>query len=135
MWQEFKKFALRGNVIDMAIGIIIGTAFSKIISSLVKDILMPPVGFFLGGTDFSNLALTVGHNRTTNNTVTINYGLFFNTVLDFFIIALIIFFIVKAINRAMPPKPVVSPIKCPLCLMEVPKGAHRCCHCTGEIKG
>lgn len=99
MLQEFKKFAIKGNMLDMAIGIIIGAAFSKIISSLVADIIMPPIGFLLGGIDFSHFSLTIKAATETSEAVTINYGVFINTVVDFIIIACAIFFVISQINK------------------------------------
>jgi len=101
MAQEFKAFAMRGNVVDMAVGIIIGGAFGKIVSSFVGDVLMPPIGLALGGVDFSNLALTLQEATADSEAVTLNYGVFINTVLDFLIIAFAIFMVVKAMNTAM----------------------------------
>mgnify|MGYP005840978033 CR=1 FL=1 len=112
--KEFKEFAVRGNVVDMAIGIIIGGAFGKIVSSFVADVVMPPIGVLLGGVDFSNLSLTVREASETAEAVTINYGKFINTVIDFVIIAFVIFVAIKAMNRmkrkeeekpAAPPAP------------------------------
>lgn len=99
MLQEFKKFAIKGNIIDMAVGIIIGVAFGKIVSSFVADIIMPPIGILLGGVDFSNLVITLNQATETAAAVTINYGVFINTVIDFIIIAFAIFIVVKQINR------------------------------------
>lgn len=99
MLQEFKKFAIKGNIIDMAVGIIIGVAFGKIVSSFVADIIMPPIGILLGGVDFSNLVITLKQATETAAAVTINYGVFINTVTDFIIIAFAIFIVVKQINR------------------------------------
>lgn len=114
MLQEFKKFAMRGNVVDMAVGIIIGGAFGKIVSSFVADVIMPPIGLLLGGMDFSSLAITLKEATETTAAVTINYGSFLNTVIDFLIIAWAIFMVIKAMNSmkkkeeakpAAPPKP------------------------------
>ena len=99
MLQEFKKFAIKGNLIDMAVGIIIGTAFGKIVSSLVADIIMPPIGVLLGGIDFSQLAITLKKATADAQAVTLNYGLFINTVLDFIIIAFSIFIVIKQLNK------------------------------------
>jgi large conductance mechanosensitive channel len=99
MLQEFKKFAIKGNIMDMAVGIIIGVAFGKIVSSFVADIIMPPIGILLGGVDFSNLVITLKQATETIAAVTINYGVFINTVIDFIIIAFAIFIVVKQINR------------------------------------
>ncbi len=111
MLKEFKEFAMRGNVVDMAVGIIIGAAFGKIVSSLVNDVIMPPIGMLMGGMDFSNLALALGEGEQA---ASINYGVFINTVLDFLIVAIAIFMVIKAMNSlkkkeeakpAEPPKP------------------------------
>jgi len=115
--QEFKKFAMRGNVMDMAIGIIIGAAFGKIISSIVGDVIMPPIGLLLGGVDFSNLAITLKQGSEGVEPVLLKYGVFINTVIDFLIIAFVIFMVVKGINSmkkkeeekpAAPPAPTKS---------------------------
>ena len=100
MLQEFKKFAMRGNVVDMAVGVVIGGAFGKIVTSFTNDVLMPPVGLFTGGADFSQLALTLKEKTAEAAAVTVNYGVFINTVLDFLIIAFAIFLVVKAMNSA-----------------------------------
>ena len=114
MMAEFKKFAMRGNVVDMAVGIVIGAAFGKIVSSLVKDILMPPIGILMGGVDFSNLAVVLKEATEEAEAVTLNYGVFIQTVVDFVIIAFAIFMVVKLMNNlkkkeeaapAAPPKP------------------------------
>lgn len=99
MLKEFKKFAIGGNVMDMAVGIIIGTAFGKIVSSLVTDIIMPPIGVLLGGVDFSNLKILLKQSTDSSNAITLNYGLFINTIIDFIIIAFCIFIVVKQINK------------------------------------
>ncbi|HOL35858.1 MAG TPA: large-conductance mechanosensitive channel protein MscL, partial [bacterium] len=96
--REFKEFAMRGNVVDMAIGIIIGAAFGKIVSSLVADVIMPPIGVILGGVDFSNLAITIKHATVNSPAVVIGYGRFIQTLVDFIIIAFALFFVVRAIN-------------------------------------
>lgn len=99
MVKEFREFAMRGNVVDMAVGIIIGASFGKIVSSLVSDVIMPPIGVVLGGADFSNLAITISEKTVEAEAVKIQYGMFINTVLDFTIVALCIFMIIKAMNR------------------------------------
>ena len=99
MFEEFKKFAIKGNVIDLAVGIIIGTAFGKIVSSLVADIIMPPIGVLLGGVDFSNLVITLKKATETSAAVTLNYGIFINSIINFVIIAFAIFILVKQINK------------------------------------
>ncbi len=99
MFQEFKKFAIKGNAIDMAVGIIIGAAFGKIVSSLVSDVVMPPIGVLLGGVDFSNLSVTLKKATDTTEAVLLNYGSFINTVIDFVIIAFVIFILIRQINK------------------------------------
>ena len=99
MLQEFKKFAIKGNVMDMAVGVIIGAAFGKIVSSVVADIIMPPIGILLGGVDFSELSITLKKATETAEAVTINYGVFVNAVIDFVIIAFVIFIVIKQINK------------------------------------
>jgi len=131
MLKEFKEFAMRGNVMDMAVGIIIGGAFGKIVSSLVNDLIMPPIGLVLGGVDFRDLALTLKAATADTPAVSLNYGVFVNTVIDFLIIAAAIFLLVRTMNRFF--KKEVPPPKtrdCPECLMPVPLGARRCGHCT-----
>jgi large conductance mechanosensitive channel len=144
MLKEFKNFALRGNVLDLAIGIIIGGAFGKIITSLVNDIIMPPIGLLLGKVDFSNLYLNLSGKPFANladaqaaGAATINYGLFLNTIIDFLIVAFIIFLIIRQVNRltvkpAAPAEPTTR--ECPYCYTEIPVKASRCPHCTSELK-
>jgi len=112
MFQDFKKFALKGNVVDMAVGVIIGAAFGKIVTSLVNNIIMPPIGLALAGIDVSDLMITLKKATKTADAVTIDYGLFINTVLDFFIISVVIFIVVKQLNRLKKEevaKPVATP--------------------------
>ncbi len=146
MWQEFKKFVMRGNVLDLAIGVIIGGAFGKIVTSFVNDILMPPIGALLGKVDFSNLFISLSGQKYASlaaaqeaGAATINYGLFFNTVLDFVIVALVIFLIIKQVNRMKreePAAPVAPTIKpCPYCFTDIPIKATRCPHCTSQLEG
>jgi large conductance mechanosensitive channel len=144
MLKEFKEFALRGNVIDLAIGIIIGGAFGKIITSLVNDIIMPPIGLLLGKVDFSNLYINLSGKPFANlkdaqaaGAATINYGLFLNTVIDFLIVAFIIFLIIRQINRltVKPTAPAApSTRECPYCFTQVSVKASRCPNCTSELK-
>jgi len=142
MLKEFKEFAMRGNVVDMAVGIIIGAAFGKIITSLVNDIIMPPIGLLLGGVDFSNLYLNLSGGSYASlaeakaaGAATINYGAFLNTVIDFIIVAFAIFLVVRAINRMKrQPAPAEPTTKeCPFCLSEIPVKATRCPFCTSEL--
>jgi large conductance mechanosensitive channel len=144
MLKEFREFALRGNVLDMAIGIIIGAAFGKIITSFVNDILMPPIGLLLRSVDFSNLFLSLSgqpyatlEEAQAAGAATINYGLFINTVLDFVIVAFVVFLFVRQVNRMRRQEeaPPAEPTKeCPYCLSAVPLKATRCPHCTSELE-
>jgi len=144
MLKEFKEFVMRGNVLDMAIGIIIGASFGKIVSSLVNDVLMPPLGLILGNVDFSNLFINMSGKSYASvaeakaaGAATLNYGLFLNTVVDFMIVAFAIFLLVRQVNRlrsARPPAPAGPPTKqCPYCLTSIPLVATRCSHCTSVL--
>ena len=124
MMQEFKSFAMKGNVVDMAVGIVIGGAFGKIVSSFVKDVLMPPVGLLLGGVDFSKMAVTLKEAAGDAEAVTLNYGVFANTVLDFVIVAFAVFMVIKAMNSAKKkeeeaPKPPPEPSREEVLLTEI----------------
>ena len=141
--REFKEFAVRGNVVDLAIGIIIGAAFGKIVTSFVNDILMPPIGKLLGGFDFSNLFINLSGKSVTSlaeakaaGIATINYGVFLNTLIDFTIVAAAVFILVRQINRLKKAEPAAAPAtkECPYCLNAVPVKATRCGHCTSELK-
>jgi large conductance mechanosensitive channel len=143
MLKEFKAFAMRGNVMDMAVGIIIGAAFGRIITSLVSDIIMPPIGLALGHVDFASLFINISGTSYPTlaaakaaNAATINYGTFLNTVIDFLIVAFVIFMIVRQINRWDKPAPVAAPTTkdCPYCLSAIPLKATRCPNCTSELK-
>ena len=144
MLKEFKEFAVKGNVLDMAVGIILGVAFGKIVTSLVEDIIMPPVGLLLGRVEFSSLffSLTGKHFDTlaaakASGAPTINYGLFLNNILNFFIVAFAIFLLVRQVNRFRrqqeSPVSVPSTRECPYCLSSIPLRATRCACCTGEL--
>lgn len=142
MLKEFKEFAMKGNVLDMAIGVIIGGAFGKIVTSLVSDVLMPPLGLVLGKVDFSSLFLNLSGAPQPSlaaakaaGAPTVNYGVFLQTVLDFIIIAFVIFLIVKQVNRLKTPAaPAVPTTKdCPLCLSTIPIKATKCAHCTSSV--
>lgn len=137
MIKEFKEFAMRGNVLDMAIGIIIGASFGKIISSLVNDVIMPPIGLLMGKVDFSDLALTLMNKTAEAEAVTIKYGVFINTVIDFVIVAFAIFILIKQVNRfkkkeeAPPSAPTTR--DCPKCFSAIHISATRCPNCTSEL--
>ncbi len=146
MLKEFKEFALRGNVVDMAVGIIIGGAFGTIVSSLVANVLMPPIGLAMGGVDFSNLFVVLKEGSAASpyatvasaqeaGAVTLNYGLFLNAVISFLIVALALFFVIRAMNALKKPAPAAAPTTkdCPRCAMGVPLKATRCPHCTSEL--
>jgi len=143
MLKEFKEFAMRGNVLDMAVGIIIGAAFGRIVTSLVNDVIMPPIGLILGRVDFSSLFLNISgtHYPTLSaakaaGAATINYGTFLNTVIDFVIVAFVIFLIVRQVNRWQKPAPAAAPTtkECPYCHTSIPIQATRCPNCTSEIR-
>jgi large conductance mechanosensitive channel len=145
MLKEFKEFVMRGNVLDMAVGIIIGAAFGRIVSSVVNDIIMPPIGLVLGHVDFSNLFINLSGTHYDSladakkaGAAVMSYGAFLNTVIDFLIVALVIFLLVKQVNRMMKPQPapVAPPTKeCPYCISGgIPLKATRCPHCTGELQ-
>ena len=142
MLKEFKEFAVKGNVLDMAVGIIIGAAFGKIVTSLVNDVVMPPLGKLMGGVDFSNLFVNLGSESYPSlaaaqeaGAATINYGVFINTLLDFLIVAFAIFMLVKAMNRLKTEEPPKAPDTktCPECLSEIPLSARRCKFCTSQV--
>ncbi|MEN6559692.1 MAG: large-conductance mechanosensitive channel protein MscL [Acidobacteriota bacterium] len=132
MFKEFKEFAMRGSVLDMAVGIILGGAFGAIVSSLVNDVLMPPIGLLLGRVDFSKLSLAL------SDTVSLNYGRFINTIITFVIVAFCLFLVIRAMNRlqkkAEAPAPAPTTKDCPYCATAVPIRAVRCPHCTSELK-
>jgi len=129
--KEFKTFAMKGNVVDMAVGIIIGGAFGKIVSSVVSDVIMPPIGVLLGGVDFSSLAINIQEATDTAAAVSINYGAFINTVIDFIIVAGAIFFIIKIMNKAKQEEPKEK--NCPLCLSLIPTRASKCKFCASNL--
>ena len=143
MLKEFKEFAMKGNVLDMAVGIIIGAAFGRIVTSLVNDVIMPPIGLILGHVDFSSLFLNISGTSYPTlaaakaaNAATINYGMFINDVLDFLIVAFVIFLIVRQVNRWNKPAPVAAPTTkdCPYCATAIPVKAVRCPNCTSEVR-
>ncbi|HVN95502.1 MAG TPA: large-conductance mechanosensitive channel protein MscL [Syntrophorhabdaceae bacterium] len=148
MIKEFKEFVMRGNVIDMAVGIIVGAAFGTIVKSLVDDIIMPPIGLVLGNIDFSNLFLVLKAGKTPGpyetlaaakaaGAVSINYGFFANTVISFLIVAFAVFILIKNVNRLKrQPEPAQPTTReCPFCISMIPIRASRCPQCTSDLKG
>ena len=148
MWKEFKEFAVRGNVVDMAVGIIIGGAFGTIAKSLVNDVIMPPIGLLLGGIDFANLYIPLKSGDPSGpyasladaqaaGAVSINYGVFINNVVSFLIVAFVVFLLVRAMNRLKQAEeaPAAAPTTkdCPYCMSIIPIKATRCPHCTSEL--
>ena len=145
MLKEFKEFIMRGSVVDLAIGVVIGAAFGKIVTSFVEDILMPPIGLALGGADFSNLFINLSGKDYPSvaaakaaGAATLNYGIFLNNVINFVIIAFAIFLLIKQINRMQRPAPTTAAApttkECPHCLSTIPVKATRCPHCTSELR-
>ena len=140
MLKEFRDFAARGNVIDLAVGVIIGAAFGKVVTSAVNDLIMPPIGMALGRVDFSNLFVALNGASYTSlaeakgaGAPTVNYGIFFNTALEFLIVAFAVFLLVKQVNRLKGPV-VIDTRDCPFCLSKIPLKATRCPACTSEVK-
>ena len=143
MYKEFKEFIMRGNVVDLAVGVVIGAAFGKIVTSFVEDILMPPIGSALGGVDFSNLFINLSSPKYQTlaeaqkaGAPTINYGLFFNNVISFLIVAFVVFLIIKQMNRfrRATDEPLRATDKaCPYCITTIPLAATRCPHCTSML--
>jgi large conductance mechanosensitive channel len=149
MLKEFKEFAIRGNVIDMAVGIIIGAAFGTIVNSLVQDVIMPPIGLLLGNVDFSNIFAVIKEGKVAGpyasvaaaksaGAVTINFGVFVNTIISFILIAFAVFLLVRTINRMRreeeAPPPVPTTKECTYCFSNIPIKATRCPNCTSELK-
>ena len=147
MIKEFKEFAMRGNVVDMAVGIIIGAAFGSIVQSLVADVIMPPIGFVLGNVDFSDLFITIRDgvalagpyvslaDAQKAGAVTINYGMFINKIISFLIVAFAVFMLVRGMNKMIKKEqPPVTTKDCPYCFTAIPLKALRCPHCTSEVK-
>src|SRR6266508_2020845 len=142
MLKEFKEFVMRGNVVELAVGVVIGAAFGKIVTSFVGDVLMPPIGLVLGKADFSNLFVNL--SGTPYPTVaaakaagapTLNYGAFLQAIVDFLLVAFAVFLLIKQVNRLFPPAaPAATTRPCPLCLSNIPLKATRCAHCTSEVK-
>jgi len=149
MFKEFKEFAVKGNVVDMAVGIIIGAAFGTIVNSFVNDLIMPPVGLLLGNVDFTSLFMVLKEGKVAApyasladakaaGSVTLNYGVFINTIISFLIVAFAVFLVVKNVNRLKreeqaPAEPTTK--ECPFCLSAIPVKAVRCGHCTSDLKG
>jgi len=143
MFKEFKEFALKGNVLDLAIAVIMGAAFGAVVNSIVNDIIMPPIGVLLGNVNFSDLFINLSGGSYASlaaakeaGAATINYGVFINQVINFLIVAFVMFLLVKQINRLKKPAPVVEPAtkECPYCLSKIPAKATRCAYCTQEVK-
>jgi large conductance mechanosensitive channel len=145
MLKEFKEFAMKGPVVELAVGVIIGAAFGKIVSSLVDDVIMPPIGRILGNVDFANLFINLSDKDYPSvaaakaaGAATLNYGLFINAVINFLIIAFVLFLIIRQINALTAPKPAPAaapPTKdCPHCLSAIPLKATKCAHCTADLK-
>jgi len=141
--QEFKEFAARGNVVDLAVGLIMGAAFGKVVSSLVADMLMPPIGRLMGNIDFSNLFVNLSDTPAASlaeaknlGLATINYGVFINAIIDFLIVSLAVFFLVKVVNRLRAaPKAAPTTKECPFCRSAIPLTAVKCGHCTSDLPG
>jgi len=142
MWKEFKEFAMRGNVIDLAVGVVIGGAFGKIVSSFVADVIMPLIGLLLGKISFENLFVSLNGKNYASlaaaqeaGAPTLNYGLFISAIVDFLIIAFVIFLVIKGINKLQKPAPEAAPTtkKCPYCYTEIAIEATRCPNCTSQL--
>ncbi|MEO6237105.1 MAG: large-conductance mechanosensitive channel protein MscL [Vicinamibacterales bacterium] len=143
MLKEFRLFAARGNVIDLAVGVIIGAAFGKVVSSLVSDVVMPPIGLLIGRVDFRNLYLALNGEHYASlaeaqkaAAPTINYGLFLNTLMEFAVVAFVVFLLVRQINRLVPAPPTAPtepPRECPQCASVIPERARRCPFCTSDL--
>ena len=141
MLKEFKEFAMRGNVLDLAVGVIIGAAFGKVVSSLVEDVLMPPLGLLIGHVNFSDLFINLSgtHSATLaeaklKSDATLNYGIFFNTIINFLIVAFAVFLVVRSVNKWLPKQAApVTTKDCPQCAMPIPIAAKKCGHCTSAV--
>jgi large conductance mechanosensitive channel len=139
--KEFKEFAMRGSVLDLAVGVIIGVSFGKVVSSLVDDVIMPPIGRLLGHVDFSNLFINLSDKSyeslaaaKTAGAPTLNYGNFLNTIIGFLIVAFAVFLLVRSVNKWTPkPAPPVTTRDCPQCAMPIPVAAKKCGHCTSAV--
>jgi large conductance mechanosensitive channel len=150
MLKDFKEFIMRGNVVDMAVGIVIGASFGAIVTSFVADVIMPPIGLLLGNVDFSSLFTVLKEGKVPGpyesltaakaaGAVTLNYGVFFNTIMIFLIVAFSVFLLIRSVNRLKKkeeaPAPAPATKECPFCLSVIPVKAVRCAHCTSELKG
>jgi large conductance mechanosensitive channel len=142
MLNEFRTFIIRGNMIDLAVGIVIGVAFTTVVNSFVNDVLMPPIGLLLGKVDFANLFVTLGGGSFPTvaaakaaGVPTLNYGLFINNVINLLIVGFVVFLVVKQVNRMRGPAPVAPPTtrECPMCTSAIPRRARRCPLCTSEV--
>lgn len=141
MLKEFKEFAMRGSVLDLAVGVIIGAAFGKVVSSFVEDVLMPPIGRLLGHVDFSSLFINLSGtsyaslaDAKAHGAATLNYGIFLNTIINFVIVAFAVFLLVRSVNKWMPkPTPPATTKDCPQCAMPIPLAAKKCGHCTSAV--
>jgi large conductance mechanosensitive channel len=139
--KEFKEFAMRGSVLDLAVGVIIGAAFGKVVSSLVEDVLMPPIGRLLGHVNFSDLFLNLSGTSyasvaeaKAHGAATLNYGIFLNTIINFVIVAFAVFLLVRSVNKWLPKPPApVTTKDCPQCAMPIPLAAKKCGHCTSAV--
>ncbi len=143
MLNEFRTFIIRGNMIDLAVGLVIGAAFTTVVNSFVNDLLMPPIGLLLGGVDFGNLFITLRGGPFPSlaaakaaGAPTLNYGLFINNIINLLIVGFAVFMVVRAVNQLRGPAPVAAATTkdCPACAMAIPLRARRCPHCTTEIK-
>jgi len=150
MLKDFKEFVMRGNVVDMAVGIVIGAAFGAIVTSFVADVIMPPIGLLLGNVDISGLFAVLKEGKVPGpyetlaaakaaGAVTLNYGVFFNTIMSFLIVAFSVFLVIRNVNRLKrkeeAPAPAPATKECPFCLSAIPVKAVRCAYCTSELKG
>ena len=142
MLNEFKAFIMRGNVVDLAVGIVIGAAFTTVVNSFVNDLLMPPIGLVLGRVDFANLFVSLSGQHFPSvaaakaaGAPTLNYGMFINNIINFLIVGFVVFLLVKQVNRMQgpPPPPPATTKPCPQCAMDIPRAARRCPHCTSEL--
>jgi len=142
MLREFKAYVMRGNLLELAVAFVLGVAFGRVVTSLVNDVIMPPIGLLLGGVDFGNLFINLSTTSYPTlaeaqaaGAATLNYGVFILAVLDFVVVALVVFLLVRAVSRMQRPKPAAATTKdCPYCLSVIPLKATRCLHCTSELR-